>query len=132
MSNLVYPLALAKFLQAGINMSSGSIKAVAVDTADYAYSATHAALSDIPSGARVGTSSALTNKTFTGGVFDADDTYFPSVTGDEFEAIILYIDSGTESTSYLIAYIDTATGLPFTPAGNDANISWPASGIFRI
>lgn len=132
MSNVVYPNALALFLQAGINLSSGTVKAVAVDTTDYAYSSSHTALSDIPSAARVGTSAALTSKTFAAGVFDAADTSFASITGDEFEAIVVYLDSGTESTSYLLAYIDTATGLPFTPAGVNANVAWPSSGIFRI
>ena len=36
---------------------------------------------------------------------------FTSVTGPSIEAIVIYADTGTESTSPLIAYIDTATGL---------------------
>jgi hypothetical protein len=50
-------------------------------------------------------------------VFDAADKTLSAVTGDQSEAIIIYKHTGTDSTSNLIAYIDSGSGLPFTPTG---------------
>lgn len=118
-------------LSTGINLLTADIKVVAVDTADYTFSAAHQFLTSIPAAARVGTPVSLTGKTVTGGVFDADDTVLAAVTGDQFEALVLFNDTGTEATSQVIAYIDSATGLPTTPNGADINIIW-SSGPNRI
>ena len=133
MANAIYPKAKEQFLQGGINMSSGNIKAVLVDLADYTYSAAHNALDDVIAGARVATSGNLGTKTFTDGLFDAANATFTAVTGDVSEAVILYLDSGVESTSLLIAFFDTGvTGLPVTPNGGDVNLNFNASGIFQL
>jgi len=67
-------------------------------------------------------------------VADAADVILSSVTGDTCEAIVIYKHTGTESTSRLIAYIDTATGLPVTPNGGDITIQWDsgANKIFKL
>lgn len=66
------------------------------------------------------------------GVFDAADTVFTALTGGpSVEQLFLFEDSGTESTSDLLAMWDTATGLPLTPNGGDVTVQWSASGIFR-
>ncbi len=127
MSSAWYPLFKEAILTGASNSnpSSGNVKAVLVDAAAYTYSATHQYLSDVPSGARVATSGTLANKTFTNGVFDADDITFTAVTGDQSEAIVIYIDTGTASTSRLMLYIDTASsGLPVTPNGGNINVSF--------
>jgi len=129
MANTIYPK-WKQFLLAGL--LSGDIKAVLVDTADYTYSAAHEFLSDIPAGAREETSANFASKTGTNGVFDAADISFTGATGDPCEALVLYIDTGTASTSRLVAYIDSATGLPITLNGGDANITWDASGILAL
>ena len=133
MANAIYPKAKEQFLQGGINMSSGNIKAVLVDLADYTYSTAHNALDDIPGAARVATSANLGTKTFTDGLFDAANASFTAVTGDVSEAVVIYLDSGVESTSKLIAFFDTGvTGLPVTPNGGDINLNFNASGIFQL
>jgi hypothetical protein len=83
---------------------------------------------------RAATSGALTGKTVTAGVADAVDVTFTAVSGATVEAIVLYADSGTEATSRLIAYIDTATGLPLTPNGGDVTVAWDngANKIFKL
>lgn len=45
---------------------------------------------------------------------------------------MIYRDTGDPATSDLIAYIDAATGLPFTPDGGNQNVTWPAGGIFAL
>ncbi len=110
---------------ANSNPSSGNVKAVLLDSADYTYSTSHEFRSDIPAGARVATSPNLTTKSCTSGVFDADDTTLTGVSGDQSEAIAIYIDTGTASTSRLMLYIDSASsGLPVTPNSGNINITW--------
>jgi hypothetical protein len=105
--------------------SAGTVKAVLVDGADYTYSAAHQFLSDIAAGGRVATSPAFTTKTFTNGLFDADDITFSGVTGDQSEIIVIYIDTGSAATSRLMLYIDAASsGLPVTPNSGAINVTW--------
>ena len=135
MANALYDKARQKFLEGQINWLDDTIKVILVDLADYTPNlSTDEFLSHIPSAARVAVSSALTNKTTTAGVADADDITFTSVTGDQSEALVIYKDTGTESTSALIAYIDNATGLPVTPNGGDIIVQWDngANKIFRL
>lgn len=137
MANAIYPKAKEQILQAGINMATGTIKVALVDTGVYTYAATHEFI-DAGGAADaidsfVGTPQTLGTKTFTNGTFDAADSTFTAVTGSSVEALIIYLDTGTTTTSRLIAYIDTSvTGLPVTPNGGDITITWNASGIFTI
>ena len=134
MASVVYKSAKQKFLSGTLDLTSLTLKAVLIDTADYTFSAAHDFLDDVPSGARVGTPQTLASKTVTDGVFDAADITFTSVTGDQCEALIIYEDSGSEATSDLIAYIDNATGLPVTPNGGNINVAWDngANKIFAL
>jgi hypothetical protein len=132
MTTKAYPLGVRKVLEAGINFDTDTIKVVAVDLNDYTYSDTHDALNDIPAGARVATGTLTnTDTATTAGVFDADDLVLTSVTGDQFEALVIYKDSGVESTSWLFGFIDSATGFPATPNGTNITITWD-SGASKI
>lgn len=135
MANALYGLGRQGFLDGSIDWDTDTIKAVLVDTAAYTVSIdVHDNLDDVPVGARIATSGALTGKTVTLGVADADDVTFTSVSGATVEAIVIYKDTGVESTSRLIAYIDTATGLPLTPNGGNVTVAWDsgASKIFKL
>ena len=135
MANLIYPLAKQALLSQtpALDLDSNTIK-VALVTGAYTYSASHQYYSSV-SAAVIGTPATLTNKTVTEGVFDADDVTFSSVTGNQVTKILLYQDTGTASTSPLIALFDTAAaGLPITPNGGNITIAWSndAARIFRI
>lgn len=135
MANALYDKGREAFLNGGINWLSDDIRVILTDASDYTVSlATHQNLLDIPVAARVAVSSALTSKSSTNGVADAGDVTFPLVTGDRSEALIIYKHTGTESTSTLIAYIDTATGLPVTPNGGDITVQWDngANKLFKL
>jgi hypothetical protein len=135
MANALYDYGREGFLDGSIDWDTDNIKVVLVDTATYTVNtATDQHLDDIPAGERVATSSNLSSKTVTDGVADAADVTFSTVTGDQAEALVIYQDSGVESTSRLIAYIDTATGLPVTPNGGDITIAWDdgANKIFKL
>lgn len=131
MASVLYPSFKALLLTGGINLASDNIKVALIDTNDVAFSSAHDFLNDV-SAAVVATSGNLASKTTTNGVFDAADITFTAVTGDQSEALIVYKDTGTASTSPLICFIDTATGLPITPNGGDVAISWNAGGIFAL
>lgn len=135
MANVIYPKYKQALLESNgtTELDGSNVKAILVDLADYTYSAGHEFLSSVPVAGRVATSSNLGSKTTTDGVFDAADFSFTAVTGDQSEAIILYIDTGSEATSRLVAFYDTGiTGLPVTPNGGDINITVNGSGFFAL
>ena len=135
MANGLYDAGRESFLNADIDWLVDNIKAVLVDTAAYVVNlATHNALDDIAGGARIATSSNFSAKTSTAGVADAADPTFTLVTGPTCEALVIYKDTGVEATSLLIAYIDTATGLPVTPGGGNITVTWDngANKIFKL
>ena len=132
MANALYDLGRESFLKGEISWSSDNIKTVLVDTATYTVNlATDQFLSDIAIGERVATSANLATKTTVAGAADAADVTFTAVTGDISEALVIYQDSNEATTSRLIAYIDTATGLPVTPNGGDIQVQWSAP-IFTL
>lgn len=135
MASVIYPKYKEAILQSAANSSlTGTVKCICIDAADYTYSAAHDFLDDVPAGARIGTAQTLANKTYADGVFDADDVTFTAVSGDQFEAILIYIDTSVDATSRLVAYIDSGTGLPYTPSGGNITITWPsgADKIFHL
>lgn len=134
MSNALYGKGRQAFASADIDWLVDNIKCVLVDAADYTVSIdVDEFLSDIPSGAREETSGNLASKTATLGVCDADDVTFTGTTGDTCEALVIYQDTGVAATSRLIAYIDTASGLPAS-LGGDITVRWAAASpkIFKL
>ena len=135
MANTLYDYARQRFLEAQINWMTDTIKVLLVDTGAYTpQTSVHQYLADIPISARIAGPVTLTSKTTTGGAADGADVTFTSVTGASIEAIVIYSDTGTEATSPLIAYIDTATGLPITPNGGDIIVTWDngTNKIFKV
>lgn len=134
MPNAIYPKWKEAILNGGSNVAlSGTVRCTLVDLADYTYNAAHDFYDDVPVAARVSAVTLTSGKTYTNGLFDAADVTFSAVTGDVSEALILWIDTGVESTSRLVAFFDTGvTGLPVTPNGGDINVTWNAGGIFQL
>mgnify|MGYP000090568748 FL=1 len=140
MANVLYSAGKEAFLSAEIDLSSAAnnINIVLVDTDDYTFNDSHTVLNDIDGAARVSTAT-LASKTVTSGVFDAADATFSNVTGDQAEALVIYHDVQVggvtdANNSTLIAYIDTATGLPITPGGGDITVAFSdgANKIFSL
>ena len=130
MANALYSKAKEAFLNGSINMLANTITVALVDTAYYSFANTHQYRSEVSNTAVVSTAT-LANKTIANGVFDADDAVFTSVSGSNCEALIFFQDTGVQSTSRLIAYVDTATGLPIQPNGSDISVIF-SSGTSRI
>lgn len=135
MANAIYPAYKQALLDADANVDikDGDVRVILVDTDQYTYNAAHQFLSSVPALARIAVSGSLQNNSVAGGVFDADDVTLNEVTGAQAEALIIYVHTGSEATSRLVAYIDTGvTGLPVTPNGGNIIITWNASGIFAL
>lgn len=135
MANALFAKGREGFLAGDIDWDGDDIRLIFVDHADDTpVPATDEDLADITGAARVAESGNFASKTVTGGVADAADITCSTVSGDEFESIVIFQETGTENTSRLIAFIDTATGLACTPNGGDITVQWDsgASKIFKL
>lgn len=136
MSNFAYDNARELFATAGLNWNSDTIKVMLVSSA-YAASASDVYLNVVTNAnpPRITSAMTLGSKSATGGACDGGDVTFSAVGGaTAAKAILMWKDTGVESTSPLIVYIDTATGLPITPNGGDIIITWDngTNKIFRV
>lgn len=134
MANALRDTGREGFLDGSIDWDTNNIKDFLYDEGADAFNAADDNLDDIVAGARIATSANFGSKTVTAGVADAADVVHSAVSGASVESIEIYKDTGTESTSRLIANIDTATGLPVTPNGGDITIVWDsgANKIFKL
>jgi hypothetical protein len=133
-SNHIYPAAKVLWLTSGMDVTAIDIKAVLLR--GYTYSDAHDNLNDIGAGLRVATSGNMGGVTLTGTVtvssggcsvtgpaVDCNDfTWTAVAAGAACESIVWYHDSGVEGTSTLILYVDTLSGLPVTPNGQDIDM----------
>jgi hypothetical protein len=142
MANALFDPGREGFLAGEIDWDTATIKAVLVRS--YTFSAAHKFVSDATTAGAsiVSTSAAMTSKTVTGGIADAADVTFTAVTaGAAITSILVYQSSAVTggadvaaSAQRLIAYLDTATGLPVTPNGGDITIQWDntTNKIFKL
>jgi len=148
MANTLYNIGRQLFLEAQINWKSDTIMCALVDTSPgtgYTFSPAHgywSVIAGLGTGAYPGVPKRLVRLVggpdldTTDGAADADDVTFVAVpsSANAIEAIIIFKDTGVAGTSPLIAYIDTATGLPITPNGGDIIVTWDngVNKIFRL
>ena len=136
MTNALYDKGRAAFLNGGIDWTSDTIEAVAVSGSYTVDLVNHQFLTDIPSGDQLSTSSAFSSKVSTNGVAGAANIVFSAVSSTKppITGIVIFKSTGTGSTSPLIAYINTATGLPCTPNNSDINVVWSSGAdlIFSL
>jgi hypothetical protein len=119
-----------------VDWDADSIKISAVDHGtDTPAPTTDQDIADIVAGARIFTTTAIASVTIgvvANGTVDHADKTQSAVSGASIESLVWWKDSGVESTSPLILFIDTATGLPVTPNGGDITITLNASGLLDI
>lgn len=135
MANALYDKGREGFLDGSIDWDTDTITMIGMDhTDDTPVVATDDNLDDLLSAGRVGSWTPFATKTVTSGVADAADITANTVSGDQFESLNIYKNTGVESTSRLIAYIDTATGLPCTPNGGNITVAFDsgANKIFKL
>ena len=134
MANQLFNPGREGFLDGSIDWDTNDQRVMLVKSA-YIFSAAHKFLSDITAGNDNGRSAALTAKTVTDGVADAADTTLTATAAAACNALVIFQHTGVDATARLIAYIDTSTGLPFTPAASMAvSVAWNngADRIFKL
>jgi hypothetical protein len=133
MANAVQASARKLFLDGDIDLLNDTIKVVLTKT--YTYSSAHDYLDDVVAGNRVATAT-LASKTTTGGAFDSADPTFTAVAaGSTVTGIWIYKDTGTDSTSPLIAWFDTnasTAAISIVTNGSNITLTVSASGWFTI
>lgn len=142
MANALWDPGREGCLLAEIDWDTAVVKAALVRS--YTFSAAHKFVSDLTGagGVLVATSAALGSKTGTAGVADAADVTFTAVpAGAAITSLIIFqasaVTGGADvaaTAQRLIAFIDTATGLPVTPNGGDITVAWDngANKIFKL
>ena len=133
MTNVLFSNGREGFLDGSIDWDTNDVRIMLVKST-YVFDDTDKFLSDLGS-VDNGRSAALTSKTVTGGVADAADTTITATSAVACNALIAFQHTGSDSTARLIAYIDTATGLPVTPAANGVvNVAWDngSNKIFKL
>lgn len=145
MVNALYDPGREGFLDATIDWDTAVIKAALVRlTAGGAavFTASHKFVSDLTATHTIAaTSAALSGKTVTSGVADANDfapAFSTVATNANAHVLILFqasaVTGGADvaaTAQRLIAWLDTGTNLPVTPNGGDINITWD-NGVNRI
>lgn len=132
MSSVLFDSGREGVLDRTIDMT-GDVRAMLV-LSSYAFSAAHKFLADLGA-VDNGRTAALASKTYTAGVFDAADTSLTATAATASKALVIFQHTGSDATARVIAYIDTATGLPFTPAASqNVPITWDntANRIFKL
>lgn len=132
MSNALYPAAKEDFLRGNLNLVSNTIN-VSLVSNTYTFSAGHTSRADVPNNAIIDTAT-LVGKSVANGVFDATDITYITVTGNTVSSVLIFHDTGDQSTSRLIGYVDTANGLPITPTGLNITLQFSnlANRIFTL
>ena len=76
------------------------------------------------------------DRSITNGVFDAADFSFTGLTSTpSVEALVIFVENGGANTTWpLVAYIDTATGLPVAAGASQVDIVWDkgTNKIFKL
>lgn len=125
---------------AGMNPTPAPLKAALLE--GYTYSSAHEFFSDV-SANLIGSAVAVTGASVAGGVLDADDAIFPTVAaGSTANAVVLFMDTGTEATSPLVLFVNQGSGkganesglMAIVTNGDDVPIEWSegASKLFTI
>lgn len=117
MASAMFSIGKQGLIDGTIDMNTNTIMVRQV-TSSYTFSAAHTTMTSIGTG--VGTDDTLTTPTVTGGVFDADDAVFSSVTaGSTINALVIYKFVTNDAGSTPIAYIDVTD-----TATNGGDITW--------
>lgn len=121
MSNTSFPLGMQAVLSAGVNAPSDTLTAYLVANT-YTYDGTDQYVADL--GTTIGTPVDLTSKTVTAGALGADTLDFGAIApGSTIKGVAIAKNTGNTSTSPLLLWFDTGSGLPL--ATNGGNVSFP-------
>lgn len=124
MANALYDKARERLLRGQFDWINDTMNCVLVDNGTYTVNLTTHEFYNAAQAGVIAGPVALASKAITAGAADANDVTFSSVAGASIESIIIYKSVTNPADSPLLAYIDTATGLPITPNGGDIIVTW--------
>lgn len=133
-NDLIYPLYKEALLSGAddVALDSSNVVISLIDTDVISHSNTDQFYSDLDANGVIG-SASLENVTVANGTFNADDISIVPESNTESEALLIWINTANTETSRLVAWLqDSVTGLPIIPNGSNVEITWNASGIFRL
>jgi hypothetical protein len=130
----MYGLGREGYLEATIGDSLSITLALSLFTTAYTPNLTTDQYYSTPVGAVSPTAGPVTLTSVTGslGTLSAANLTFTSVSGSASAYLVLFKNTGTNSTSPLIGIIDTATGLPVTPNGGNITVAWASGQVFTL
>lgn len=124
--NSIYPLARQAWADGLLDWSGDDWRVALLDDT-YVYSELHEFYDDV-NAAEIAVSANLTGKTNVGGICDADNVLFPSVTiGDNVEAVVVYQWTGSAATSRVAIFYDqlaSAELIDFDTDNGNVIVSW--------
>jgi hypothetical protein len=126
MTKRLYPKGAELTLTKQIDWVGDTLKAHLMDDAYVPNFSTNDYRDDIA--AHIVSTVTLASKSATGGVFDAADLVFPSVTaGRTCNAVVFTQEGGTDATSPLLIYVDQGeiTNFPVTTSGGNVSVTLP-------
>jgi hypothetical protein len=128
-----YNPARTLFATTGINWLTSDIRTLLVNI-QYVPDPSHSFVSDIPPSGIAVRGEVLASKTVEDGFVRAATTrYEDLLLAQEVTGLVLYVDTGVDATSRLLAFMDDELAFPFTPAGFHYDFSYDAAkgGFFR-
>ena len=139
MADVIYNSFKKDIMNGNIDLDTDTIK-VALVTSTYTVNQdTHVDFGDITNevtgtgytarGATIASAAVTQDNTDNEGVFDGADVTWTTSTITARGAVI-YLDSGSDATSYLVAYLDFTTDQ--TSSSGDFTIAWGTEGILNL
>lgn len=123
MANALYAKAKEALLEGLLDLTDNNIKVALVKNTYSVNLNSDEFLSDISGSAIASSSNVLSGKSTSLGIFDAENITIEDYGNSGFAYLVIYRDTGVASTSRLIAYIDTATGLPVSATADIISIT---------
>lgn len=139
MADVIYNSFKQKIMDGSIDLDTDTIKVALVTSSYTPNQDTHEDFADVTNevsgtgytagGAALASKAVTKDTTDDEGVFDADDVTWSSSTITA-RAAIVYKDTGTPATSWLICYIDFTSDK--SSSNGDFTIQWNAEGILNL
>lgn len=131
--SIILPLAREKFATKQLDWVAQSMRAALIRSTWVPDYNTQQYLSSIASFI-ISRSAVIGNRSADDGYCNGDNPIFNNVAGEEFGSVILYQDSGWDTSSLMVAHITEVNGLPYTPDGSSVEliVDQAFGGFFRL
>lgn len=141
MANFLYNSGKKSFFDGGVDWDNDTVKILLVNNS-YSPLKSHKTVADVLIGSTELTGSGYDRKTLTNCtvvqddindrvLLSADDAVWNSIQAGTAKGAVIFKDSGIDSSSTLIAYIDSA-GFPIETIGSNLILEFSNSGLIKL